>query len=93
MTAERRAELIKELEEEEKELQELEDNGHFDEAFKRFNKRLKAERKAINIKLPNDVVDGYKKVAAQNNMPYQTLIGVVLKRYLDGRITLNEPLL
>ena len=88
MTAERRAELLKEMEEEDKEIQDIIDSGYLDDAFA----RLEAKRKPISIKLQRDVVEGIKAIAKDNNIPYQTLIGVILKRYVNGDITINKPL-
>ncbi|MCL2519955.1 MAG: BrnA antitoxin family protein [Spirochaetaceae bacterium] len=92
MTAEREAELLNELREEEEELAELEETGYFDEGFARLDQKLKAKRHPISIKLPSEVISRFKVIAGQNNIPYQTLIGVVLKRYVDGKIKIEEPL-
>ena len=42
------------------------------------------ERKRINIRLPQGDLDALKKMAAQEGLPYQTMIASILHKVVSG---------
>jgi len=45
--------------------------------------------KNINIRLPERDIQKLKIKAAENNLPYQTLISLLLRQYTKGEIRIN----
>jgi predicted DNA binding CopG/RHH family protein len=44
------------------------------------------KRKAINLKVLETDIEGFKAKALQEGMPYQTLINSVLHKYITGQL-------
>ena len=51
------------------------------------NTLLKNQR--INIRLPDTDLKKIKERAAENGIPYQTLIGTILHQYAVGKLTIS----
>lgn len=47
-------------------------------------KSLRGTRKAISLRLPEDDIDGLKKIAERHGVRYQTLVCDVLHKYVAG---------
>lgn len=45
--------------------------------------------KNINIRLPERDIQKLKVKAAENNLPYQTLISMLLRQYTKGKISIS----
>lgn len=48
--------------------------------------------KAISIRINEDDLDEIRKKADRAGLPYQTLIGTILHRYVSGDIVLKEQI-
>lgn len=73
-----------------------------DETEEDFKKRIKEEnklkkstftkteqKKPITMNININVIDTLKQKANESGMNYQTLINVILKQYVDGKIKIN----
>lgn len=54
----------------------------------RYTLRELKKDKNVNIRLPNQVLSGLKAKALDEGLPYQTLIGSILYKYVSGRVKL-----
>jgi predicted DNA binding CopG/RHH family protein len=48
-------------------------------------KTLKKDRR-VNIRMSSKVLEALKTVAAENGIPYQTLMSSILHKYVSGRL-------
>ena len=72
------------LKEEEKDITETENEKFFDEAID----NLKNKTKLFSIRYNVNTIDKLKQKASEAGMNYQTLINVILKQYVDGKINI-----
>ncbi|VVA43819.1 Antitoxin [Candidatus Roizmanbacteria bacterium] len=86
------------LDEEEKQILKDYDDGKYksvdnlDEEIKRAREAAKntlQKTKNINIRLPERDIQKLKAKAAENNLPYQTLISMLLRQYTKGEIRIS----
>ncbi len=54
--------------------------------FQKIARASLAKDKRINIRLPARVLEGLQMRAAQEGMPYQTLISSILYKFASGRL-------
>ena len=65
---------------------------NLDEEIKRAREAAKntlQKTKNINIRLPERDIQKLKAKAAENNLPYQTLISMLLRQYTKGEIRIS----
>lgn len=65
---------------------------NLDEEIKRAREAAKntlQKTKNINIRLPERDIQKLKAKAAENNLPYQTLISMLLRQYTKGEIRIT----
>mgnify|MGYP003401596316 FL=1 len=60
--------------------------------FKKSLNFIPSVAKNVTIRMQIADVEGFKKKAGKNGMPYQTLINSVLHRYLTGAIKITDPM-
>lgn len=86
------------LDEEEKQILKDYNDGKYvsvdnlDEEIKRAREAAKntlQKTKNINIRLPERDIQKLKAKAAENNLPYQTLISMLLRQYTKGEISIT----
>ncbi len=86
------------LDEEEKQILKDYDDGKYvsvdnlDEEIKRAREAAKntlQKTKNINIRLQERDIQKLKAKAAENNLPYQTLISMLLRQYTKGEIRIS----
>ena len=86
------------LDSEEKQILKDYDDGKYvsvdnlDEEIKRAREAAKntlQKTKHINIRLPERDIQKLKAKAAENNLPYQTLISMLLRQYTKGEIRIS----
>ena len=86
------------LDSEEKQILKDYDDGKYvsvdnlDEEIKRAREAAKntlQKTKNINIRLPERDIQKLKAKAAENNLPYQTLISMLLRQYTKGEIRIS----
>ena len=53
------------------------------------NPYVKKEKKAVTIRLENDLVDYFKAMSAETGIPYQNLINLYLRDCADNRRKLS----
>ena len=65
---------------------------NLDEEIKRVREAAKntlQKTRNINIRLPERDIQKLKVKAAENNLPYQTLISMLLRQYTKGEISIT----
>lgn len=84
------------LDDEERELEHLDPATALPEserlaAIASFRRAAKAGRRPLSARIDNADIEALKRIAAREGMPYQTLLGSVIHKYVTGALVdVNE---
>lgn len=60
------------------------------EEYKIYAKEMLKKDKRVNIRINQHDLDGIKRKALDEGIPYQTLISSIIHKYLNGKLKYNE---